>query len=75
MAYLVVEISIPGLSIADLNDKGGLVAGDKADAINQALNVLNSVNAGGQAGTVQITSRDTTSSIGTSGSGSTQKSY
>ena len=75
MAYLVLEISIPGLSIADLNDKGGLNAGDKADAINQALNMLAAVNGGAQAGTVQLTSRDSTSSISTSGSGSLQKSY
>lgn len=75
MSYLVIEVSIPSLAIADINDKAGLTAGDKQDAINQAVNILMALNGGAQGGTVQLTSRDTTSSIGTSGSGSTQKSF
>jgi hypothetical protein len=75
MAVLVIELNIPGLSIADLNDKGGLNSGDRQDAINQAVNLAMALNGGAQAGTVQLTSRDSSASVSTSGSGSLQKSY
>lgn len=75
MAYIVIELSVPALSIADLNDKGGLNAGDKSDAVNQAMNVLAALNGGAQSGTVQITTRDITASVATSGADSKQVSY
>jgi hypothetical protein len=75
MAYLVIELNFPGLQIADVNDKFGLNSGDKADALNQAINALAALEAGAQSGTVQLTSRNATASVATSGSGSEQVSY
>lgn len=74
MAYLVIELSIPSLSIGTLNDKCQS-SGDRADALNQAANALMALAAGAEGGTVQVTTRDTTASVSTSGSGSLQKSY
>lgn len=74
MSYVVIEVSVPGLSIATLNDKCQS-SGDRSDALNQAMNILAALAAGAEGGTVQVTTRDTTASVGTSGSGSLQKSY
>lgn len=75
MAYLVVELNFPGLQIADVNDKFGLNSGDKADALNQAINALAAIESGAQSGTVQLTSRDVSAGVTTSGTNSEQVSY
>lgn len=74
MAILVIEIDAIGLQIADLNDKC-LDSGDKQDALNGAANLLMAMASGNQSGTVQLTSRDSSASVSTSGSGSEQKTY
>lgn len=74
MSYVVIEVSLPSLSIATLNDKCQS-GGDRSDAINQVMNILSALAAGAEGGTIQVTTRDTTSSISTSGSGSAQNSY
>lgn len=75
MAYLVIELNFPGLQVADINDKFGLNSGDKADALNQAINACAAIEAGAQSGSVQLTSRTTTAGVTASGTNSEQVSY
>ncbi len=75
MAYLVIELNFPALQIADINDKFGLNAGDKADALNQAINALATAESGAQSASVQLTTRDSTADVVTSGTNSEQVSY
>lgn len=75
MAYLVIEINIPAAQIADINDKYGLNAGDKSDALNQAMNALAALVAGAQSGTVQLTTKDVSAAVSPTGAGSLQALY
>ena len=75
MAYLVIELSFPNLTISDLNDKYGLNAGDKADALNQAINACATLESGAQSGSIQSTTRDVTAGVSASGTNSKQVFY
>lgn len=72
MAVLVLQVNVPGLQIGDLNDKC-INPGDKQDILNGVANLIMAMASHNQEGTVQITSRDSTVSVSTSGTGSTQK--
>ena len=74
MAYLDVEISVSNQSIADFNAKVQR-AGKPHESVNNLINVLSALLNGSLDGSIQITSRDSTASISTSGSGSQQESY
>lgn len=73
MAFLAIEIDTDTLSIADFNQRVLNGGATKADVVMNALiNLCASIQSGRTPGTVQLTSKDVTSSITTSGSGSTQ---
>lgn len=74
MAFVVFELDIPAQSIANLNDRVQRPTNSR-EAVNLARNLLEAIVAGSVDASVQTTVRDTTSSISTSGSGSTQQSY
>jgi len=72
-SYLAIEIHAGNKSIADLNQtvlNGGATKPEVV--LNALINLVSSLQQGGTTGTVQLTSKDSTSSITTSGSGSTQ---
>lgn len=74
MAYIVLVVNVPSLSIADLN--GRCEISDKvAESINGCSILLDAINAGNVAASVQVTTRSTDPSVGTVGSGSAQKTY
>lgn len=71
--YLAIEINVDATSIQDFNDKvlrGGSTKPEQV--VNQLINYLQGVQLGQYPGTVQLTSKNASSSISTSGSGSTQ---
>lgn len=75
MAYVAIEIS-SSKSIATLNDKCQN-AGNPREALNKLIDLLSGIASGteGEGVTVQVTVKDATSSISTSGTGSSQNSY
>lgn len=74
MAYLVLVVSLPNDSIAQINPQ--VQEPTKVDeSINNCINVLTAIEGGLKAGVVQVTVRDTDPSVSTSGSGSTQVTY
>lgn len=74
MAFIVVEVEISNQSIADLNDKVQR-AGKPHETVNNLTNLLDALKAGALDGTVQVTTRDTTATVTTSGTGSQQEDY
>lgn len=74
MAFLVLELDVPGYSIAELNAKCQRPT-KQQDAVNACRNLLDAICAGAVDASVQVTSRDTTASVSTSGSGSQQENY
>ena len=75
MAYMVLVINVPGLSIAQLNAKVVAASSLPREGIEQSRQILEVVEGGFQGGTVQFTSRDSDPSVSTSGSGSIQKTW
>ena len=75
MAYLVIELNFFGLQVNDINDKFGLNCGDKADALNQAINALANIESGAQSGSVQLTSNVSTAGVTPVGTNTKQVSY
>lgn len=74
MAYLVIEINAGNRSIQDLNElmKG---ATKPQASVNNVKNLIDACQLGTVLATVQVTSRDTTASVTTSGTGSQQQLY
>lgn len=72
--YLVIEISASGQSIADLNARCQHPTNPDA-AIAACRDFLNGILGGGFPSTVQVTTRSTSASISTGGSGSQQETY
>lgn len=72
MAFLAIELNISNLTINDLNQR---VIGDGSNAnssMELLANLLQEMVQGRTVGTAQLTSKNVTSSITTSGTGSTQ---
>lgn len=74
MAFLVLEIDVPAQSIAQLNASCQR-SGNPQSAVNLCRNLLEAICAGAIDASIQVTSRDVTASVATSGSGSQQESY
>ncbi len=74
MAFIVLEIDVPASSIADLNAKCQRPT-KPHDAINACQNLLSAILAGAADASVQVTTRDVTAAVATSGSGSQQELY
>lgn len=74
MAYIVLVVNCPNDSIAQLNAQVQR-SGKVPESIENAAILLQSIEAGCKAGSVQVTVRDTDPTVSTSGSGSTQNSY
>lgn len=74
MAFIVLEIDVPGQGIAQLNASCQR-PGKPHDAINACQNLLSAILGGSADASVQVTTRDITASVATSGSGSQQNLY
>lgn len=72
MAYLVIEVSADSKSIADYNDQVLLGGTTKPRVcVNALKNLLDKVLIGAAPATVKMVSKDASTTISTSGSGST----
>lgn len=74
MAFIVIEIDVPGLSIGTLNSQVQRPT-KPHDAVNGLNNLLSGILNGSYDASVQVTTRDVTASVTTSGSGSEQELY
>ncbi len=74
MSFLVIVIDSPKDSIQNLNDKSQTPTKPE-EAVNLLSNYLDGIKAGTIDASVQVTTRNTDPSVGTSGSGSTQYTY
>lgn len=74
MAYLIMVINLPNTSIADINSECQLPT-KVEESLQGAIQVLNDIQAGTKPGSVQLTSRDSSVAVSTSGSGSQQNTY
>ena len=72
--YLVIEVTSPDLSIADLNDKCHS-AGNSKNALNKLIDYLGGISGGSYSGTVKVVTKDASTTISTSGAGSTSETY
>lgn len=74
MAFVVLEIDAPALSIGNLNARVQTPTKPR-EAVELMRNLCDAILAGTVDASVQATTRDITASITTSGSGSTQQLY
>lgn len=74
MAYLVLVINLPNDTIATLNDKTQFPT-KVPESITGCINILTAIKGGLDAASVQVTTRDSSVSVSTSGSGSQQNTY
>lgn len=74
MAFVVIEIEVPAQGIPSLNDRSQSPTKPN-DAVNLLCNLLDGIKGGTIDASVQVTTRDVTASVTTSGTGSTQYSY
>lgn len=74
MAFLVLEIDVPAQGIDQLNASCQR-ATKPHDAVNVCKNLLSAILAGTIDASVQVTSRDVTASVTTSGTNSQQEMY
>lgn len=74
MAFIVFEIEVPGQGIAQLNASCQRPTKPQ-DAVNVCRNLLEAIVCGAIDASVQVTTRDTTASVTTSGTGSQQENY
>lgn len=74
MAYLVLVINAPNLSIEDLNERAQLPT-KVQESIQGSINLLTGIESGTIPASIQVTTRDSAPSISTSGSGSEQETY
>lgn len=74
MPYVCVVINVPNESIKSLNDQCQFST--KAfESVQGIANLLQGIEAGAVAASVQITTRDTDPAVATHGSGSQQNSF
>lgn len=74
MAFVCLEIEVPGQGIPQLNATTQRPTKPQ-DAVNACRNLLEAICAGAIDASVQVTTRDATASITTSGSDSQQENY
>jgi len=74
MAYLIMVVNLPNSSIADINSESQLPT-KVEESLQGAIQILIDIQAGCKPGSVQLTSRDSTVAVSTSGSGSKQNTY
>jgi len=74
MAYIVLVINAPNNSIVDLNNRCQF-PGNTQESLLACKQLLKAIVAGHLPASVQVTTRDTDPSVGTSGSGSDQETY
>lgn len=72
MAYLAIEINATNLQIADLNQRVISDGSDSRKTLELLANLIQELVIKRTVGTVQLTSKSTTSSITTGGTGSLQ---
>ena len=74
MAFVVFVIECPNNPIGDLNNRCQ-DAGNLNNPLNKCANLMAAIAGGKLPASVQVTTRDTDPSVGTSGSGSQQETY
>lgn len=74
MAYMVLVVNLPNDSIQNINDAAQLPT-KVEESIQGAIQLLIDIQAGTKPGVVQITSRDSSVAVSTSGAGSQQNTY
>ena len=74
MPYLCVTINLPSLSLQTINDNSYNPT-NGADVLNSLQDILNGINAGAYAASVQVTSRNTDPGTTTDGGKSEQATY
>lgn len=74
MAYMVLVVNLPSDSIQNINDACQMPT-KVEESIQGAIQLLIDIQAGTKAGVVQVTSRDSTVAVSTSGAGSQQNTY
>lgn len=74
MAFIVLEIDVSGQGIPQLNASCQRPTKPQ-DAVNACRNLLDAICGGAIDASVQVTTRDVTASITTSGTGSQQENY
>lgn len=74
MAYVVIEINAPGLSIAELNQKCHN-SGNAHGAANLLSGLIAGIAGGAQDADLKVVTKDAATTINTSGSGSTSETY
>ncbi len=74
MAFLVLVIDSPNDSIDELNSKIQRPT-NSHEAVNNCIDYLGAIAGGARDASVQITTRDTDPSVGTSGADSEQELY
>ena len=74
MAYVVLVINCPNETIQDLNDKTQFPT-KVHEALQGNLQLLSDISSGIVSGSVQVTTRDSSVSISTSGAQSEQNTY
>lgn len=74
MAYMVLVVNLPNDSIQNINDACQLPT-KVEESIQGCIQLLIDIQAGTKPGSVQVTSRDSSVAVSTSGSGSQQNTY
>lgn len=74
MAYMILVVNLPNTTIADINSEAQLPT-KVEESLQGAIQVLIDIQAGSKPGSVQITSRDSSVAVSTSGAGSQQNTY
>lgn len=74
MAYIVFVVNCPNQSIQDLNNACQLPT-KVQESIQGAINLLTGIESGTVAASIQVTTRDSTVSVSTSGAQSEQETY
>lgn len=72
--YVVIEIDAPNQSIANLNEKAQ-EAGKPHQAVNKLVNLLAAIAGGNIDASVKVVVKDASTTINTSGTGSTSETY
>ena len=74
MSYVAIELDIPQHSIATLNDKLQN-SGNPHQAVNKLVDLVAAIAAGAVDASVKIVVKDASTTMNTSGTGSTSETY
>lgn len=74
MSFVVIELNVPQLSIGTLNDKTQN-PGNPHQAVNLLADLIGAIIAGAVDADVKVVVKDVSTTINTSGSGSTSQTY